>query len=244
VSVVDDPAARPLLSAVVLCYRGGRDVLGPVADLHACLRASGVDFELVLVANYWPGADDVTPEVVADYARERPEVTVVAGPKQGGMGWDMRSGLAAARGDVIVVMDGDGQNPAEDVIRMYRLIAASGVDVAKGRRTTRGDGAYRALISRVYNLAFRVLFGTKGLSDINGKPKGLTRAAYARIGPCLRSDDWFADAELVLEARRHGLRIGELDVSFLQPTRPSFVRPSAILEFVVNMFAYRLRRRR
>ena len=36
------------------------------------------------------------------------------------MGWDMRSGLAAATGAYLIVIDGDAQNPIDDVLRMYR----------------------------------------------------------------------------------------------------------------------------
>jgi hypothetical protein len=59
----------------------------------------------------------------------------------------------------------------------------------------------------------------------------------------LRSDDWFIDAEIVLEARKNGLHIGEMPVVFRRSDeRPSFVRVSSILEFVVNMLRYRLTR--
>ncbi len=227
----------------MLCYRGGEDVLLLVETLRENLVASGVRFELILVANYWPGTGDDTPAAVTGYASSYPEVIVIADEKQGGMGWDLRSGLARARGAFLVVIDGDGQNPVEDVLRIYTLMKTTKLDVAKGRRITRGDGAYRSVISKVYNTAFKLLFRTGGLSDINGKPKALTRRSYALIQPSLRADDWFADAEIILTARNLGLRIGELPVTFLGSTRPSFVRPSAISEFVVNMISYRLRRR-
>ena len=58
----------------------------------------------------------------------------------------------------------------------------------------------------------------------------------------LTSDDWFIDAEIVLAARRMGLRIVELPVVFLEnPQRASFVRVSSIWEFLVHMVRYRLR---
>jgi hypothetical protein len=143
----------------------------------------------------------------------------------------------------MVVIDGDAQNPIDDVLKLYRLMKATGVDVMKGRRITRFDGPYRRTISAVYNLAFVLLFGTRGIWDVNGKPKGLTRAAYEAME--LGSDDWFIDAEIVLSARRQGLTIGELPVVFNRnEERDSFVRPSAILEFLRNMARQRVRRHR
>ncbi len=59
------------------------------------------------------------------------------------MGWDLRTGLDAATGATIVVIDGDAQNPLEDVLRMYRLMREPGADVGKGVRTNRADGLYR-----------------------------------------------------------------------------------------------------
>jgi len=175
-------------------------------------------------------------------ARERDEITALTLEKQGAMGWDMRTGLSVAVGDHIVIIDGDAQNPVEDVVRVHRCLVETGADVVKGRRSTRGDGTLRRVVSLVYNALFVVLFGTWKLWDINGKPKGMTREAYARLD--LRSDDWFVDAEIVLAARRCELEIRELPVAFrANDDRPSFVRPGAILEFVGHMLSYRLRGR-
>ena len=49
------------------------------------------------------------------------------------MGWDMRSGLDAATGSTIVAIDGDAQNPVEDVLRMYRLLHETGRRRGQGR---------------------------------------------------------------------------------------------------------------
>lgn len=228
----------PELSAIVLCYRAEEAVLPVVEELHALLEASGVSFELVLVANYHADGRDSTPEVVRAFAGTHPHTRVVARVKEGAMGWDLRSGLDAARGDVLVVIDGDGQYAATDVLRMYRAIRVGGADVMKGRRMRRSDGVYRRLLSAAYNLVFFVLFPRRAVWDVNGKPKGLTRAAHERLE--LRADDWFLDAELVLEARRLGLRIEDLPVEYGVGARPSFVRPGAIWEFARNMLRYRL----
>ena len=233
---------RPELSAIVLCYRAEENIRHVVEPLHRDLTESGMTFEMVLVANYNEGQDDRTPEVVRTLAEKLDGVRTVIVLKQGAMGWDMRKGLEAATGECIVVMDGDAQNPVEDVLRMYREMRRTGADVMKGRRIARFDGPYRRLVSFVYNSVFMAAFRTRGLWDINGKPKGLTRDAYERM--CLESDDWFIDAEIVLAARRAGLRVRELPVVFNRnEERASFVRATAILEFARNMARARLRRR-
>jgi glycosyltransferase involved in cell wall biosynthesis len=224
---------------VVLAYRAGEG-LGPVVAgvLSECARLDR-PFEVVLVANYDAGSDDPTPAAARRLAAADVRLGVVADAKEGGMGWDLCAGVRAATGRVLVVMDGDGQNPPEDVVRAYRALEERDGDVVKGRRVTRGDGPYRSVLSAAYNVAFVLLFGTWGLWDINGKPKGLTRTAYERLN--LASDDWFVDAELVLAARRQRMRIVEIPVEFRESTtRPSFVRSGAILEFARHMIRYRI----
>lgn len=235
-------AEQPDLSAVVLGYRAGEGLAQVVGRLAQDLETLGKSFEIVVVANYDEGSSDVTPDVARRLAGNDPRVSVVARAKGGGMGWDLRSGLAAAAGKVLVVMDGDGQNPPEDVCRAYTALVAGGHDVVKGRRIAREDGLYRRLLSIAYNVAFRAFFGTRGIWDVNGKPKAVTRDALSRL--TLHSNDWFLDAELVLAARRAGMRIGEIPVEFrAAESRPSFVRPGAILQFARHMLSYRFRGR-
>ena len=227
---------------IVLGYRA-EEALTPVVErLHEELEALGEPFELVIVANYDAGSEDRTPRVAEEFASAHPRAGVVAEAKEGGMGWDLRSGIEAAAGRVLVVIDGDGQNPPGDVVRAYCALREGGFDLVKGRRVTRQDGFYRRVLSIAYNVVFAVLFGTWRLWDVNGKPKAITREAYSRVE--LQSDDWFLDAELVLAARRQGMRIGEIPVEFGAPeARESFVRPGAVVEFARHMLSYRLRGR-
>jgi glycosyltransferase involved in cell wall biosynthesis len=235
--------ANPELSAIVLCYKAGESIHAVIEPLLRDLEAADVTHELVLVANYWPGDDDPTPDIVRRFAQGRDNVVTVIGEKQGAMGWDMRGGLAAASGEYLIAIDGDAQNPVEDVLKMYSRMKDTGVDFMKGRRIARFDGLYRRLVSGSYNLLFRLIFRTAPLWDINGKPKAITRSAYERMN--LKSDDWFIDAELVLAARRLGIAIGEMPVIFREnEERSSFVKFSAIAEFVLNMVKARLRFRR
>jgi glycosyltransferase involved in cell wall biosynthesis len=226
---------------VVLCYQAEAQLRHVVEPLHEQLEASDATYELILVANYWTGSPDRTPEHASAFAHDHPHVTVIARPKAGGMGWDLRSGLDVARGAFLVYLDGDGQVSTSDAIRVYRCLRDTGADIAKGRREVRDDGSVRTLTSLGYNLVFRLLFRTAPLWDINGQPKGLTRSAYERLD--LRTDDWFTDAEIVLKARAAGLEIVELPVRFLpRRTSGSLVGLGTVWEFLVNMARWRLGR--
>jgi glycosyltransferase involved in cell wall biosynthesis len=194
-------------------------------------------WELVLVGNYIEGSDDETPQIVKKLAEEAQNIRTVIRPKQGMMGWDMRMGLDAARGTYIGVIDGDGQFPPESIIACLLKCELEDLDLTKTYRVIRDDGLYRRFISAVYNGIISVLFGLK-VRDINSKPKIMRRDKYELLH--LQSDDWFADAEIVIRARELGLKIGETPVHFsINDKRGSFVKPKAIFEFTSNLLKYR-----
>ena len=228
---------EPYFSLVVLCYRSGRSIIPFVERLQRTLSRCNFSWELVLVGNYIEGSDDETPQVVTKLAEDAPNIRTVIRPKQGMMGWDMRMGLDAARGTYIGVIDGDGQFPPESIIACLLKCELEDLDLTKTYRVIRDDGLYRRFISMVYNALFRLLFGFK-VRDINSKPKIIRRDKYELLQ--LASDDWFADAEIVIRARELGLKIGETPVHFsINDTRGSFVKSKAILEFTANLLRYR-----
>ena len=129
------------LSVVILCYRAEEGIRPFVRRTQAVLHDAAIeDYELVLVGNYIEGAEDATPGVVAALASEDARIRHVAKPKEGMMGWDMRCGLDLARGRHLTVIDGDGQMPVEDLVRVYRVIRVDDLDLVKTYRLRRGDG--------------------------------------------------------------------------------------------------------
>lgn len=234
--------SEPHFSLVVLCYRSGQSIIPFVERLQRTLSRCNFSWELVLVGNYIEGSDDETPEVVTKLAESADNIRTVIRPKQGMMGWDMRMGLDAARGTYIGVIDGDGQFPPESIIACLLKCELEDLDLTKTYRVIRDDGLYRRLISTVYNALFRVLFGFK-VRDINSKPKIIRRDKYELLN--LESDDWFADAEIIIRARELGLKIGETPVHFsINDNRGSFVKPKAIFEFSSNLLRYRFSHKR
>lgn len=231
----------PEISIVILCYKEGNLIKQFTKRTSDMLEANKIhDYELILVGNYHQNSDDQTPRVVAELAGQNPKILYVAKPKQGMMGWDMRSGLREASGRYIAVIDGDGQMPIEDLVRVYRKIKAEKLALVKTYRAERGDNRWRKFLNTIYNLFFRILFPGLNSKDINSKPKIMTKEAYQKLS--LESDDWFIDAEIMIQARRFNFKIGELPTSFkeLSGQRKSFVGLSTIFEFIKNLIIFRL----
>jgi len=230
----------PELSVVVLGYRTGSDLEPFVAELVKLLEQERVDYQIVLVGNYWPSASDNTPELVRELARRNLKIKPVIKPKEGKMGWDMHSGLAAADGKYIAIIDGDGQMPADDIIRVYKKIKAGDSDLVKTYREKRLDDPWRKLISYFYNLFFKILFPGLKARDINSKPKIFTRDFLNKL--TLVSNDWFADAEIMIQTRRLNAKIEEIPTIFKKnEKRPSFIKFPAIFEFIKNLITFRLK---
>jgi glycosyltransferase involved in cell wall biosynthesis len=229
----------PELSVVVLCYKAGHSIKPFIGDVVSVLEKNKIhNYELILVANYHEGTGDITPKIVEKIA-ENEKIVYIAKPKKGMMGWDMRSGLGKARGRYIAIIDGDGQMPPEDLVKVYKKIKNEKFDLVKTFRIKREDGYKRIIISKIYNIVFSILFSGLNSKDVNSKPKIFSRAAYKKMP--LKSDDWFIDAEIMIQARRNKMKIGEVPALFLEnKSRKSFVKLSAILEFIKNLIKYRI----
>jgi len=221
----------PEFSIILPMYNEEACAAQVLAEMSRTLGAAGLDYEIITVDN---GSRDRTGEIIDDFARDRdPRVRKAVVEVNQGMGHGILVGLAAARGAPLGWTYGDGQVPAEYIPRILAAMRERHADVGKMVRTSREDGPYRWLISRVYNLLFRLMFHTRA-RDINGAPKLFTRAVYERIA--LTSKDWFIDAEFMVRAARAKLSVAEVEGRFEQRRGGrSHVRFGAILEFLRNM---------
>ncbi|MGZ8687310.1 MAG: glycosyltransferase family 2 protein [Gaiellaceae bacterium] len=172
-----DPA--PELSVVVTLY----DEAATLEDLYRrtvkTLDELGRPFELVFVDD---GSTDGTFAMLERLHDHDLRVRAVRFKRNFGQHPAMHAGLARARGDTVVTMDGDLQNQPEDIPRLVAAVDA-GYDVASGRRAARSDSWGRTLPSRLINGMLRRFTGV-AISDF-----GCAFNAYRRsaVTPMLGS---------------------------------------------------------
>lgn len=232
-----DILSQPKFSLIVLCYRSEESIVPFVDKINRLFNWVNLSYELILVGNYWENSLDKTPEIIKQLAHNQKNIRTVTLKKEGAMGWDMKSGIQVAQGEYIGIIDGDGQFPIDTILPPLYQALEYKMDIAKTYRVVRGDGVYRLVISFIYNMVFKVLFGTK-YRDINSKPKIIKKEILQKMN--LESNDWFIDAEIMIKAKRMNLKVAELPVHFLEnKNRISFVKVSAIWEFIVNLCKYR-----
>lgn len=159
----------PMLS-VVTCVFNEQDI---VADLcHRIVKACrplGVPFEIVITND---GSKDNTLPRLITLSRELPELRVIDLTRNFGHMPALTSGLMAARGHAVVVMDGDLQDPPELIPQFYVRWQA-GADVVYGLRTKRNESrlkriataAFYWLMDKVSETEIPKQVGTFGLMD-------------------------------------------------------------------------------
>jgi phenylacetate-CoA ligase len=147
-----------VLSVVAPCLNEAKNLPELVDRLLRTFGRRGLAGEVVLVDD---GSTDSTPAVMERLRQGDPErVTVVRHPANQGIVPAWRSGLAAARGRYICLIDADLQNLPEDVWRLYREITLTGADLVQGYRSSIGRPRdTRYLLSVGLNSLLNRLFG-------------------------------------------------------------------------------------
>ncbi|WP_454732087.1 MULTISPECIES: glycosyltransferase family 2 protein [Cupriavidus] len=145
----------PELSVVVPSY-GCLGCLTELCDrLHAVLTGLGSSFEILLVDDRSP--DNSWP-LIESLAGSYPAVRGIRLSRNFGQHVAITAGLAAARGQYVVVMDCDLQDPPE---RIPDLLAElrKGYDFVLARRATRSHSAFRQVSAKLYFRLINALTG-------------------------------------------------------------------------------------
>ncbi|WP_217578184.1 glycosyltransferase family 2 protein [Mesorhizobium sp. GbtcB19] len=154
-------------------------------------------------------------------AKTQPSGSTIIRPayhqKNSGKGAALRTGLAAASGDVIVIQDADLEYDPADWTVMYDLIARRKVaDVVYGSRfygrPHRSLYFHHYVANRFISLTFNLLYN-QTLTDIECCYKMFTRAIKERLS--LTCDDFGCEIQMSAQiARAGGLRIYEVGISY------------------------------
>ncbi len=137
-----------MLSVVAPLFNEEGNVAELVRRLRAAADGASVDgYELVFVDD---GSRDRTLELLRTYAAVDPRIVVVQLSRNFGHQLAATAGLDIARGDVVVLIDADLQDPPELIPAMVERWRA-GFDVVYAvRRTRKGESAFKRLTARAF----------------------------------------------------------------------------------------------
>ena len=215
------------------------NLAGLVEEALATLPGLAVTFEIIVVND---GSRDGTAAIADELAAANPDVVrAVHHPTNLGYGSALRSGLGAARYELVAFTDGDRQFQVADLGRLAeRLAATDAPDVVVGFRIKRADPLIRTIYARVYRLANRVLFGLR-VTDVDCACKLFRREALD--GLRVESGGAFFSAELLIKLRAAGRSVAEVGVPHYPRTAGSATgaKPSVVLRAVKDFWLLRLR---
>ena len=193
----------PRLSLVVPVHNEAGNLLPLLATAVSVLAPLPGGSEIILVND---GSTDGTADEIAAALARWPQCRVITHARNLGQHVALLAGLRAARGPIILTMDGDGQNDPGDFPLLLAPVEAGLLDVACGWRVGRRDSSLRRTMSGLaYAVRRRLLHD--GVHDAGCQLRVLRREVVAALFP-LDLLQTFLPAIAVAA----GFRVGELPV--------------------------------
>jgi glycosyltransferase involved in cell wall biosynthesis len=194
---------RPEVSVVVPVFQEEESIRAVIPDFVRVLSAQRRRFELIVVND---GSRDRTGALLDELAADEPRMRVIHFARNFGQTAALMAGFWAARAPIIVPLDGDGQNPPEEIERLCDALEEGAYDVVSGWRKDRKDSWLRTFVSRCANWLIGRITGVK-LHDY-----GCTLKAYR--ANVIRDSRLYGEMHrfIPVYTSMHGARIKEIVV--------------------------------
>ncbi len=214
-----DPRARRegSVTVVIPC----KDEAGTVADAVARTPTMGLGTEIVFVdGNSKDGTVERVREEIERWKGRR-EIRLLPQGDGRGKGDAVRKGFAAARGDILMILDADLTVPPEDLPRFYETLVSGRGELVMGSRLIYPmEKQAMRLANLLGNKAFSLMFTwllDQRIKDTLCGTKVLRRSDYeeiARNRPYFGDFDPFGDYDLIFGAAKRNLKIVEIPVRY------------------------------
>ncbi len=162
---------KPQVSIVIPVYNEQDNLNALFTRLTAVLDGVGKSYEIVFTND---GSRDRSIDLLKEFHRQRPaQVRVIDFNGNFGQHMAIMAAFERVRGDVVVTLDADLQNPPEEIPKLLAAIDA-GHDVVGGYRKNRQDSFFRTYASRIIN-------GIRAkITNIRMRDQGCMLRAYRR----------------------------------------------------------------
>ncbi len=187
------------LSIVVPLYNEEGNVAELHKRIHEAVQKIGRPFEIIFI-------DDGSKDRTLEEAKKLSPLKLIAFRKNFGQTAAFDAGFKAARGEIIITLDGDLQNDPADIPLLLNKMA-EGYDVVSGWRFKRQDPLSKKIPSRIANILRKILINDH-IHD-----SGCSLKAYKR--ECFRDVDLFGEMHRFIPAilELEGFKVGEVKVS-------------------------------
>src|SRR5688500_8155144 len=169
----------PRYSLVVPVFNEAGNIAPLVTAAFEVLQTLSAPSEILLVDD---GSSDGTAAEIQAMIIRWPQVRALHHSENRGQAAALLSGLRDARGEIILTMDGDGQNDPRDFPLLIAPVEAGTLDLACGWRVERHDSLLRRIMSRLGNAVRRLVLGDR-LHDSGCQLRAMRREVVSALFP-------------------------------------------------------------
>lgn len=210
------PRTGLLLNVTVPTLNEEQCLVANIRRLAAFLdKLPGVTFEIVIADN---GSTDKTLALAEGLAEQLENVRVLH-LEQRGRGRALKAAWRNSQAQVLSYMDADLSSDLQVFPGMLDAVLTGRCDIAVGsrllNRASTQRGLKREVMGRIYAAMVRRIFGVR-FSDPQCGFKLIRRETAEQLLPMVQDNGWFFDTELLVLAERHGRRILDVPVSWVE----------------------------
>jgi dolichol-phosphate mannosyltransferase len=202
-------------------------IVGPdVDEIIKFLDKLRYNYEIILVDDLGPkNAREVIKGLIKKYEKDH-NISCILNETNQGRGRSVELGFAKAKGEIVGYIDIDLEVSHYFIPQLIDAIKEEGFDGATGRRMDIFGirSLHRWFATKVYITLVHVMTGTNYMDTETGY-KFFKKSAYDKIASIPKDNGWFWDTEIMFYASKHGLKIKEVPVIYIQrPDKTSTVR--------------------
>ncbi len=204
------------VSLVIPMYNESSIIDVAIKTFSEYLKSKYEDWELIFVDD---GSKDGCGDAVRKASETEPRIRLEGYPDNRGKGCAVRTGMLAAKGDIVVFTDCDNAYGEDAVGRMIDMFSESKADIIIGSRNLSKDGYkdytfIRKLASKTYIKVIGIVAGFK-FSDAQSGIKGFRREAAQKVFHNCEVDRFAFDLEAIMIAQKAGFKIEEMPVTII-----------------------------
>ena len=162
--------SETMVSVVIPVYNEEANLPHLFERLRSAMEKTGKSYEIIFVDD---GSRDNTLSILKSFLTN-PEVKVVELTRNYGQHAAIFSGFSVVRGDIVITLDADLQNPPEEIPNLIRVMEEGDYDVVGTIRRERKDSFLRTIPSRMINVI------TRKITKVNMSDWGCMLRAYRR----------------------------------------------------------------
>lgn len=212
------PVKMGSVSIVIPAYNEEEAIASDVKTIKECMDSSGRDYEIIVV-------DDASTDSTAEIVEALADVKLLRHRHNRGGGFSRNTGIRAAKGDVVVVTDGDGTYPNQDIPRLLDFMEENELDMVVGaRQKEAGTMKFLRTPAKLFIRKLAELMSGFRIPDLNSGLRAMKKDVFMRYIELLPwGHSWVSTITLAMLA--DGYQVDFMPINYYPRKGKSTFRP-------------------